>query len=97
MFSVGQLVVCIREFSSRRPLKGEVFPTKGMVYTVRDVRTDGIPWFDCTAYILLDEIVNPKDPVLKVEPYFHALNFRPVRTTSIEVFNTMLKPVKEDA
>lgn len=96
MYRIGQLVVCIRDFSSRRPLPGEVFPTKGMVYTVRDI-VDGKLVGNNKTYIRLEEIVNPIEPRYGYEPAFHVLNFRPVKPTSIEVFNAMLKPVKEDA
>ena len=75
-----------------------VIPSLGGVYTVRDV-------FDGRAYgydedaLLLVEIVNPvrryvapAGPVA-CEQFWLANRFRPVRTTSIDIFTQMLEPV----
>ena len=102
-FHVGQKVVCVN-ISPRPGVRGlhpqhgdEVTPWKGHVYTVRavfDARPHG---YDQDA-LLLEEIVNPvrryiaPAGVVEVEQFFLVFRFRPVRTTSIEVFTRMLVP-----
>jgi hypothetical protein len=76
-------------------------PKKGGIYTVREV-------FDARPYgfnhdgLLLEEIVNPvldyiapAGPV-RCEQFFLAFRFRPLRATSIEVFQKMLEPVPRE-
>ena len=79
-------------------------PCEGNVYTVRAV-LDARPYgFDCDA-LLLEEVVNPvmahttapvAGAVFEVEQFFLAWRFRPVRTTSIEVFEKLLEPVPQE-
>lgn len=90
-FHVGQKVVCIND----RGIENDLFergPTKGEVYTIRNIRTDkrGNVGFR------LVEIVNQPNPRREPdetgdrEAGFYARRFRPVKTTSIEIFKAML-------
>lgn len=87
-FRVGQKVVCI-DGNIGGGCGLETFPIKGMVYTVRAVR-----WSDWhqSEQLRLVEIENePRryhDGVF--ECGFNSQRFRPVKTTSIEIFRAML-------
>ncbi len=89
---IGQQVVCVNDvFSScpywRRALTA--LPKLHMVYTIRHMRE---------AHDLLGlcfyEIVSPPAQFSEgfVEPAFNSKNFRPVKRTSIEVFEKFLAP-----
>jgi hypothetical protein len=91
-FHIGQQVVCINdEFSPcpywRRAVSA--FPKLHMIYTIRDIRE---------AHGLLGlcfyEIVSRRAQFAEgyVEPAFNSKNFRPVKHTSIEVFEKLLVP-----
>ena len=102
--SVGQRVVC----TDNRPRDegdgstfgygDEVRPALGATYTIRAI-VPGRPLGYEGDGVLLEEIVNPvrayEAPTGPVtcEPFFRAWRFRPVRTTSIDVFLRMLEPV----
>jgi hypothetical protein len=85
MFHVGQKVVCVDEFDFIEP--DEVPPVKGHVYTIRGMTDKGEGLF-----IVLEEIVNLPRQYDEgfAEAEFDAECFRPVRTTSIEIFERML-------
>src|SRR5437016_3073963 len=93
VFYVGQRVVCVCVKFSREPVwRGNVrvFPQLGSVYTIRSIREERDLIGFCFA-----EIVNPRGdfgPRGFVEPAFDSRRFRPVRTTSIEVFRRLLVP-----
>ena len=102
-FDVGQKVVCVDnrprvDCSGRRSGHGdEQLPEQGAVYTVRAI-VPGKPYGYEHDGVLLEEIVNPvrryqapSGPV-RAELFFAAWRFRPLRSTSIEVFTRMLKP-----
>ncbi len=90
---VGQQVVCVNDvFSScrywRRALSA--LPKLHMIYTIRSMRE---------AHGLLGlcfyEILSPQAQFSEgyVEPAFNSKNFRPVKHTSIEIFEKLLAPV----
>lgn len=91
-FHVGQQVVCINDAFSlcpswRRALAA--LPKLHMIYTIRHMREAhgllGLCFF---------EIVSPRAHFSEgyVEPAFNSRNFRPVKRTSIEVFEKLLTP-----
>jgi hypothetical protein len=88
---VGQQVVCVNDAFSpcaywRRAVSA--LPRLGMVYTIRHIREAhgliGLCFF---------EIVSPHAHFAEgyVEPAFNSKNFRPVRRTSIAVFEQTLR------
>lgn len=90
---VGQQVVCINDDFSpcpywRRAIRA--WPRLGMVYTIRGLREVqdllGLCFF---------EIVNAHAHFGEgyVEAAFNGRNFRPVKRTSIEIFERLLAPV----
>jgi hypothetical protein len=91
-FHVGQQVVCINEvFSScpywRRALTA--LPKLHMVYTIRHMReAHGL------IGLCFHEIVSPRAQFSEgfVEPAFNGKNFRPVKRTSIAIFEKLLVP-----
>jgi hypothetical protein len=103
-FRVGQRIVCI----DNRPMDDgdgstsgygdEVFPILGATYTVRAI-VPGTPLGYDGDGVLLAEIVNrvrlyeAPTGIVTCEPFFRAWRFRPARSTSIDVFLGMLKPV----
>jgi hypothetical protein len=92
-FYVGQRVVCVCVKFSREPVwrgNGRVFPQLGSVYTIRSIREERDLIGFCFA-----EIVNPPGNFGTrgfVEPAFDSRRFRPLRTTSIQVFRRLLVP-----
>lgn len=102
MFHVGQLVVCVddtkrwRHTDSGAMVKSggygdEVFPTKGIVYTIRDAGIIRPSFLD--AYVRLVEIrnqVRAYGTCGAFEPCFMAERFRPVNPKRIEVFTSLL-------
>ena len=103
-FRVGQQVVCISEdWSGAGPdwLRIMKKPSKGLVYTVREVSCYEQCIFPFV--VLFEELRNPIMnwiPIGQFENGYLPENFRPVKTTSIEIFNAILEnpkvPIKED-
>ena len=95
-FHIGQQVVCVSDqFSANPGWRRAVlsFPQIKAIYTIReivlgeDVGQPGLIGF------CFYEITNP--PALELgEPAFNSKNFRPVRSTNIEVFERLLVPKK---
>jgi hypothetical protein len=90
-FGVGQQVVCVNDAFSACPYwrrAVSALPKLGMVYTIRHIREAhgliGLTFF---------EIVSPHAHFSEgyVEPAFNSKNFRPVRRTSIAVFEQILQ------
>lgn len=90
MFHVGQKVVCVddkpRSASVKPPPMGIV---EGEVYTVREV-----VMAPHRPAIYIEEIHNPMHPIWGVEWAYMADRFRPVKTTNIDVFLSMLAPTR---
>lgn len=76
-FSVGQEVVCVDDENWLNTDESGKHPVKGNVYTVAEWRT-----FRGTPAISLDEFA--------CWHFYMARRFRPVKTTSIEIFRAML-------
>lgn len=93
MFRVGQKVVMIARLKDRHGYGDECCPTFGEVYTIRD-----FDHRDAITRIRLEEIVNrvgrylTASGVFEMEPAFNLSAFRPVKTTSIEIFHRLLAP-----
>jgi hypothetical protein len=94
-FHVGQRVVCVCVNFSREPVWRSTvreFPQLNRVYTIRSI---------CEVADLIGfcfrEILNPPGHFSRgfVEPAFDSRRFRPVRTTSIEVFQELLVPLDQ--
>jgi hypothetical protein len=92
MFEIGQKVVCIKQPCPE--VWNCTVPCVGQVYTVRGIE-------DCNdggdLCIVLDEILNPEMVCYLDdgrtewgEPNFEVWHFRPVKTTSIEIFKKIL-------
>jgi hypothetical protein len=110
-FHVGQKVVCVDIRPRRKYLHPATAaasvaplarPEKGGIYTMREVFDARPHGFDHDA-LLLAEILNPvldyiapAGPV-RCEQFFLAFRFRPLRTTSIDVFTRMLEPVPKES
>ena len=96
-FQVGQQVICIsdswlpNEFW-RRTVR--TFPQINSVYTIREIR-EGTNLIGFCFY----EFVNPRVHFRNsyLEPAFKSQNFRPVRRTSIDLFERLLVPVDSTA
>lgn len=94
-FHPGQRVVCVDasntgKYVPWKPLAGYPLQlVKSRVYTIREIgEFFGLPT------VWLDEIT--RQPFRGVEPGFDPRRFRPVKTTSIEIFRQMLvTPPKE--
>ena len=91
-FHVGQQVVCVSDrFSSdmrwRRTVR--LFPVLNAIYTIREIHVEGPLTGFC-----FHEIVNPCAWFAAGfgEPAFNSRNFRPVKATSIELFQRLLNP-----
>jgi len=92
-FYVGQPVVCVDVNFSREPTWRRAireFPKLKGVYTIRDMRVEG----DLVG-LCLEEIINARANFSSghVEAAFDSRKFRPLRSTSIEVFERLLAPV----
>jgi hypothetical protein len=92
-FDIGQRVVCVRVDFSREPVwRGaiRVFPKLNSIYTVRSVRKVG-PLIG----LCFREMVHAPAHFAEgfVEPAFDSRRFRPLRTTSIDRFRQLLRPV----
>jgi hypothetical protein len=101
-FHIGQQVVCVSErFSSDAYWRSTVraFPKLNAIYTIRDI-VEGYGEQQGLIGFHLYEIVNPRarfagdDETAKSEPAFDSRHFRPVKPTSIEVFEKLLAPVE---
>ena len=96
---VGQQVVCVNDVFSPCPVwRAAVtsLPVLHGIYTIRHIReAHGL------IGLCFHEIISPPRDFSEgyVEPAFNSKNFRPVKRTSIEVFQTLLVPTKllEDA
>lgn len=91
-FHVGQRVVCVSDKFScdtrwRRTVR--IFPVLNGIYTIREIHVEG-PLIGFCFY----QIVNPRSLFAAGygEPAFNSRNFRPVKATSIEVFERLLVP-----
>ena len=92
-FSIGQQVVCVDVNFSREPTWRSAvrnFPKLSGVYTIRDMRVEG----ELIGLCFL-EIINARASFSSgyVEAAFDSRKFRPLRRTSIEVFEKLLAPV----
>ena len=90
-FHVGQKVVYVDGSKPNLSWDGHTIPVLGAVYTVREL----ISWQGLDG-LLLHEISNPVSAGSGLECGFLAHRFRPVQTTSIEVFRALLNPKPED-
>ena len=90
-FHVGQRVVCVDGDFSRKKLRGETLPIKGVVYTVREA---GIHDIYGLPYVRLVEIVNePQEYRFGVtEACFRASKFRPLDEARLDQFRDHLAP-----
>ena len=91
--SIGQQVVCVDvNFSRERTWRSAIrkFPKLKDVYTIRDMRAEG----DLVG-LCFEEIINARANFSSghVEAAFDSRKFRPLRRTSIEVFERLLAPV----
>ena len=91
-FHVGQRVVCVSDKFScdmrwRRTVR--IFPVLKTIYTIREIHAEGPLMGFC-----FHQIVNPCTWFAAGygDPAFNSRNFRPVKTTSIEVFERLLTP-----
>ena len=91
-FQIGQQVVCVNDrFSERVDWRRTVraFPQLHSVYTIREIIEDPPLIGFC-----FHELVNERHHFRSGfhEPAFNSRNFRPVRKTSIEIFEKLLVP-----
>lgn len=101
-FHVGQKVVCVNTRNWPRDSYRPTLPKRGAVYTVRAIVPCRGQGYDEDG-IRLAEIVNPTLSLrcpngqrIWTELAFRMSRFRPVRTTSIEVFTQMLESVPQE-
>lgn len=96
-FSIGQQVVCIDD-NLAGGYGDETDPVLRGVYTIRQIYWNGHRGCE---QVLFHEIVNTPRWYLgfgfPVEGGFDSHHFRPLRTTSIEIFRSMLVPSKVTA
>ncbi|HYT40721.1 MAG TPA: hypothetical protein VEP90_00115 [Methylomirabilota bacterium] len=90
-FVVGQKVVCIEDDWNIYYEERVSFPKKGNIYTIRSMEMI----YDESLGLTFVEIVNPVEIYDDGfgEAVFAAYCFRPVKETSIDVFNAILKKV----
>lgn len=97
MFYIGQKVICvIDDWSTPSGYLPPHLPRAGVEYVVRSMLVDG----DLGLSLRFQWLINPKAHFTNgyLEPAFCAftaageLVFRPVKTTSIEIFQKMLVP-----
>jgi hypothetical protein len=96
-FHVGQQVVCVHDrFSSdlRWRETVRIFPVRNAIYTIREIHVEAPLTGFC-----FHEIVNPRTWFAAGygEPAFNSRNFRPVKTTNIDVFEKLLAPTDDKA
>ena len=105
-FQIGQHVVCVdmtRRGDGLHPLyPGTKVPVLGDIYTVRDI-FDAAPYGYDEPGLLLAEVVNPVRSyicktrrLVRVEQFWLAFRFRPLRPTDISVFTAMLEPAPRE-
>ena len=92
-FRLRQKVVCVNDkwdADANKYVPNR--PRKGGVYTIRGFDAD--PFDPNEPGVYLEEMVNPERDYLngRIEGSFYAHRFRPIRTTSIDVFTAMLAP-----
>lgn len=83
MFHVGQKVVCVDD----GPGLDDGLPVslvRGSVYTISEIEN------------LVGAIKTEEAGPFEVRTYFHRRRFRPVHTTSIEIFEAMLVPTPKE-
>lgn len=101
-FRIGQKVVCIGAEWEAAPQPGEVFPSIGVVYTIRGITVDRGGASDAIG-LYFDGLVNPPricgNFPIQVEPSFGHTKFRPVieRKTDISIFTAMLNLSRQPA
>ena len=103
MFYVGQKVIYVndRRSSDARHCvwDRETFPKVGSIYTIRAIVECRVAYGYDEDGLLLMEIVNRPDHYVSPrgrithELAFRVSRFRPIQTTSIDVFTDMLEPV----
>ena len=91
-FHLGQQVVCISDrFSQCKYWRNAVrtFPKLHGIYTIREIHRSG----DLIGFCF-HEFSNPRAEFSRgyLEPAFNSRNFRPVKRTSIDVFEKLLAP-----
>jgi hypothetical protein len=70
---IGQKVVCIDGLWSRKPLEGEVFPSKNVIYTIRDIKI-----LYERKFLQFFELRNPPVPEILEEVAFLYTHFKPI-------------------
>jgi hypothetical protein len=89
-FRVGMKVVCVRSIGS---YGGYIPILKGKVLTIREIEDDGGPVFRFLEIKNRIEYLRRADGICEWDECAYAAEcFRPVRTTSIEVFKKLLAP-----
>lgn len=92
-FHIGMKVVYIYDGPIGRYNYNELHPEIGNIYTIRGFHPSG-------KSIVLEEIVNKKHlyncHTVFGEVYFYLTSFRPLITTSIEIFERMLQPAPKE-
>jgi hypothetical protein len=102
MLYIGRKVVCTDIKPGRlacvRHNFRTVFPVVGRVYTIRKI-FDARPYGHDDLGLLLEEVRNPvreymaaTRKMVRVEQFWLAYRFRPLRRTNIDVFKAMLAP-----
>ena len=92
-FHVGQLVVCVNvDFSLEPTWRSAVrtYPQLNSIYTIRSIcEENGL------IGLYFEEFINPpaRFSCGLAEPAFDSRRFRPLRRTSIEVFERLLRPI----
>lgn len=101
-FHVGQRVVCIIQGKAPAFCPVAVYPNKGSVYTVREVRDDR-PMGGSPEVILLCEIDNrhcigARGPGVRafIEPAFNSRGFRPLCESRLDQFRAHLTPTPKE-
>lgn len=93
----GSLVKCVRAFPARASEApfGVLNPTKGRIYTVREVLPDCSPGFDA---LRLVEIVNPVLPyrTADAETAFDIRGFVPLDDSRLSIFRQHLHPAPKE-
>ena len=103
-FQIGQQVVCVSDrFSTdafwRQSVK--TLPRLGSIYTIREI-CEGSGLQQGIIGFCLYEIVNPRayfprnGELVLLEPAFDSKHFRPVKRTSIDVFERLLAPKRRE-
>lgn len=93
MFHVGQKVVCVNDVPTNPRLRpARAFIKRGNIYEIRWIGSCPFePWRDYDPFVRLVGIHRNGDHEYPDFP-FAGFRFRPVKTTSIEIFQKMLVP-----